>query len=116
MSDSKTQPLKPAVFHILLALAERESHGYAVMQSVRERSNGTTVLRTGSFYRHLSRLIEVGLVAEATERPADDDPRRGVYYRLTSRGHRALADERRRLASMVAAIDNLRPASRRGSA
>ena len=116
MSDSKTEPLKPAVFHILLALAERESHGYAVMQAVRERSNGAVALRTGSFYRHLSRLIEVGLVAEAGERPADDDPRRGAYYRLTTRGQRALADERRRLASLVAAIDNLRPASRRGSA
>ena len=56
------RPLKPAVFYILLALAEQESHGYAVMQAVRERSAGQVPLRTGSFYRHLAQLIEDGLV------------------------------------------------------
>jgi DNA-binding PadR family transcriptional regulator len=106
-------PLKPAVFFILLALAEADRHGYGVMQAVRERSGGQVALRTGSFYRHLSRLIDVGLVAEAASRPADDDPRRSAYYRLTARGHRALAEERRRLARLVAAIDGLQPASRR---
>ena len=51
-------PLKPAVFYILLALADHDRHGYAVMQAVRERSHGLVPLRTGSFYRHLSKLIE----------------------------------------------------------
>ena len=55
-------PLKPAVFYILLALAERDSHGYAVMQAVRERSAGQVPLGTGSFYRHLAQLIDDGLV------------------------------------------------------
>ena len=100
---------------MLLALAERESHGYAVMQAVRERSAGQVPLRTGSVYRHLAQLIEDGLVAEAA-RPQDDDPRRGAYYRLTVRGHRVLAAERRRLAALVAAIDGLRQAPRRGPA
>jgi DNA-binding PadR family transcriptional regulator len=108
-------PLKPAVFYILLALAERDSHGYAVMQAVRERSAGQVPLRTGSFYRHLAALIDEGLVAESPDRPEDDDPRRGAYYRITDKGHRALAAERRRLSSLVAALDGLQQA-RRGPA
>jgi DNA-binding PadR family transcriptional regulator len=114
-AENTPPALKPAVFYMLLALAERESHGYAVMQAVRERSAGQVPLRTGSFYRHLAQLIEDGLVAEAA-RPQDDDPRRGAYYRLTVRGHRVLAAERRRLAALVAAIDGLRQAPRRGPA
>jgi DNA-binding PadR family transcriptional regulator len=109
-------PIKPAVFYILLALAEQERHGYGIMQAVRERSGGQVPLRTGSFYRHLAHLIAEGVVAETTARRADDDPRRGTYYRLTAAGHRVLAAERRRLAELVAAIDGLRPVSRRGPA
>jgi DNA-binding PadR family transcriptional regulator len=109
-------PLKPAVFHILLALAERESHGYAVMQAVREQSNGQVPLRTGSFYRHLSALIRDGLVVESSDRPRHDDPRRGAYYRLTVRGHEALAAERARLSRLLAALDAVRPHARRGLA
>jgi DNA-binding PadR family transcriptional regulator len=111
-----SSPIKPAVFHILLALADEPTHGYAAMQAVRAQSAGTVPLRTGSFYRHLSKLIEDGLVAEAAGRPADDDPRRGAYYRATPRGLRVLARERARLASLVAAVDALRAASRRGPA
>ena len=81
-------PLKPAVFHILLALAEGATHGYGAMQAVREQSGGRVSVGTASFYRHLSRLMDDGLVAEAAARPADDDPRRGTYYRLTPRGLR----------------------------
>lgn len=114
--DAAAPPLKPAIFYILLALAEHDSHGYAVMQAVRERSGGQVPLRTGSFYRHLASLIDAGLIGEAQGRPADDDPRRGAYYRLTPRGQKVLADERRRLAALVAAIDGLRTAPRRGSA
>ena len=72
-------PLKPAAFHILLALADRDRHGYAVMQAVREQSAGRVPLRTGSFYRHLARLIDARLVSEAPGKRPDDDPRRGAY-------------------------------------
>jgi DNA-binding PadR family transcriptional regulator len=102
-------PLKPAVFHILLALADRESHGYAIMQAVREQSGGHVPLRTGSFYRHLSTLIRDGLVAESSDRPKNDDPRRGAYDRLTAQGRNVLAHERARLSRLVAALDAVRP-------
>jgi PadR family transcriptional regulator PadR len=108
-------PLKPAVFYILLALADHESHGYAVMQTVRERSGGLVPLRTGSFYRHLSKLLDSGVVAEAARRPADADPRRGAHYRLTPRGQKLLAAEKQRLADLAASVGALRPVSRKGS-
>lgn len=104
---------KPAVFHILLALADQDRHGYGIMQAVRTQSNGRVPLRTGSFYRHLSRLIDAGLVAEATGRRAADDPRRGTYYEITARGRQAIAAERRRLADLVAAVDAVRRAPRK---
>ena len=108
-------PLKPAVFHVLLALAEGTTHGYGAMQAVREQSGGRVSIGTASFYRHLAKLMDDGLVVEAAERPAADDPRRGAYYRLSPRGRRVLAAERTRLAALVAAIDALTPA-RRGRA
>jgi DNA-binding PadR family transcriptional regulator len=106
-------PLKPAVFHVLLALADEPTHGYAAMQAVREQSGGRINIGTASFYRHLSRLMDDGLVAEAKRPDAeDDDPRRGAYYRVTPHGMRILSAERARLAALVAAIDALNPARR----
>jgi DNA-binding PadR family transcriptional regulator len=114
MSDSDiSSPLKPAAFHILLALAEQDRHGYAIMQAVREQSGGRVPLQTGSFYRHLGRLIGQGLVAEAPSRRTAADARRGTHYRLTARGRQALALERRYLGELLAALQGLRPASRR---
>jgi DNA-binding PadR family transcriptional regulator len=107
-------PLKPAVFYILLTLAERESHGYAVMQAVRERSGGQVPLRTGSFYRHLGKLIDAGLVEETPRRPADADPRRGAHYRLTPRGRERFEQERRRMADLVALSGGLRRTPQKG--
>ncbi len=100
-------PLKPAVFHILLALAEADSHGYGVMQAVLERSEGRIPLRTGAFYRHLAKLLDQELVEESDERPPDDDPRRGAYYHLTPLGHAVLAAEGRRMAGLVAVTADL---------
>ncbi len=99
-----SQPLTAPILHILLALAGEDLYGYALMQAVREQSGGAIRLRTGSFYRYLSQLIDHDLVVEAGPR-AGDDPRRGTYYRLTPRGRRRLAAEGRRLATIVAAID-----------
>jgi PadR family transcriptional regulator len=101
--------------YMLLVLGDGRAHGYAAMQAIRERSAGAVRVSTGSFYRRLSVLMKNGLVEEATG-PRDDDPRRGAYYRITAAGRQVLARERDRLASLVAALDSLRPVSRRGRA
>ena len=106
-SPERHLPLKPVVFHILLALAERESHGYGVIQLVRERSQRRIRLETGPFYRHLRKLLDGGLVEETDQRPAEDDRRRGVYYRLTRFGREVVAAESRRLAQLVSLSDAL---------
>jgi DNA-binding PadR family transcriptional regulator len=107
-----SEPLKPAVVHILLALADGDRHGYAVMQAVREQSGGVVPLRTGSFYRHLAALIAAGWIAEAAG-PRGDDPRRGAYYRLTASGRDALQAERARLVSLLEAFPHGRRAARK---
>ncbi len=94
-------PLKPVVFHILLALADGDLHGYGVIRSVRRQSDDRLELPTGAFYRHLAWLIKHGLVAETDERPTSDDPRRGAYYGLTDVGREVLTAEAGRLAEVV---------------
>lgn len=107
--------MKPAIFYILLTLAGADNYGYAIMQAVREQSGGRVPLRTGSFYRHIARLIDEGLVSE-TPPPRTSDPRRSSYYRLTPRGRRALAAEQRRLTELLSAVEALAPAPRKGNA
>jgi DNA-binding PadR family transcriptional regulator len=114
ISDMDTfPPLKPAPFHILLALAGGDSYGYAIMQAVREQSGGRVPIQTGSFYRHLAKLIDEGLVAEI-DAPRAADPRRSTYYHLTPRGRRALSAEQRRLADLLAVANGLHAPSRKG--
>ena len=96
------RPLKPAVFQILLALAEEESHGYAIMSAVRERSGGAIRLETGPLYRHLKRMLDDGLVEESDRRPSpEEDDERRRYYRLTTQGRVVLTAEGDRLAGLV---------------
>lgn len=106
-SAERYLPLKPAVFHVLLALADHEAHGYAVMRRVGEQSAGRVRLATGPFYRHLQKLLALDLVAESDRRPADDDPRRGAYYRLTPLGRAVLKAESARLAGVVSLTKKL---------
>jgi DNA-binding PadR family transcriptional regulator len=94
--------LKPIPLHILLALADGDSHGYAIMQAIRAQANGSVAVQTASFYRHLVNLIDEGWVAEAPGPRDGDDPRRGAYYRITPRGRQVLAEETRRLTDLVA--------------
>jgi DNA-binding PadR family transcriptional regulator len=101
--DPESQlPLTPATFHILLALADEERHGYAVMQEVAERTDGSVKLGPGTLYGSLKRLLEQGLVEESDERadPALDDERRR-YYRITRFGMAVARAEARRLEAMV---------------
>jgi DNA-binding PadR family transcriptional regulator len=95
-------PLPPATFHILLALADGERHGYAIMKEVAERSAGTVRLGPGTLYGSLKRLLEAGLVEEGRERSdiAMDDERRR-YYRLTQLGLSVARAEARRLDAIV---------------
>jgi DNA-binding PadR family transcriptional regulator len=110
-------PLTPAVFHILLTLADGEAHGYAVMQEVTRRSGGSVRLGPGTLYGAVSRLLEDGIIEESEERPDPDmDDTRRRYYRLTKLGGRVLAAETERLADLVKAarstkaVRKLRPA------
>ena len=96
-------PLAPAVFHILLALADGDAHGYRIRADVIERSNGVLKLDPGSLYRLIARLSGDALIDEAPGRPnADEDDERRRYYRLTPLGKRLLAAETERMADLVA--------------
>ena len=98
------EPLTPAVFHILLSLADGEKHGYAIMREVEERTGGSLVMGPGTLYGTLKRMLEAGIVEESGERPdpAIDDQRRR-YYRMTRHGHRAATQEAARLEALVRA-------------
>lgn len=98
----KLLPLTPAVFHILLALADGERHGYAIMREVAESTGGQLQMGPGTLYGTLKRLLASKLVEESDERPdpALDDERRR-YYRLTALGRRVAAAEAERLNQLV---------------
>jgi len=93
-------PLTPVVFEILVSLATGDRHGYSILTDVRERTS--TLLRPGSLYRAIARLLDDGLVEELDERPdpkLDDERRR--YYRLTDLGRQVAAREAVRLDAQV---------------
>jgi DNA-binding PadR family transcriptional regulator len=98
-------PLTPAVFHILLALADGEKHGYSIMQEVAGISNGQVKMGPGTLYGSIKRMLEAELIEETDERPdpALDDERRR-YYKLTDFGSRVVTSEARRLAALMDAI------------
>jgi DNA-binding PadR family transcriptional regulator len=96
-------PLTPAVYHILLALADRERHGYGIMQEVHERTNHQVKLGPGTLYGAIKRLIADDLIAESEQRPDPEmDDERRTYYRLTPFGLKVTQAEVNRLAEMVA--------------
>ena len=96
-------PLTPAVFNILLALADGEKHGYGIMLEVETNTNGQVLMGPGTLYGSIKRMLQAGLIEESDERvdPETDDPRRRSYYRLTGLGRRTLRMEAERLASQV---------------
>jgi DNA-binding PadR family transcriptional regulator len=97
-------PLSPAVFHILLALADGERHGYAIMQEVADASDGRVRIGPGTLYGAIKRLLEQGVVEETEDRPhPDEDDERRRYYALTRFGRAVLSAEADRLESMVRA-------------
>ncbi len=94
-------PLPAAAFHILVALAESDRHGYAIMQEVAERSGGRTKLNPGTLYTTLRRLLEQGLIVELGDREAKGRDERRRHYRLTPAGRRAAQRELARLGELV---------------
>src|SRR3954470_13814032 len=89
-----SQPLTPAMFHVLLALAGDDLHGYAILKEVALRTAGEVQLSTGTLYGIIKRLLNDGLISELRTRPApaNDDERRR-YYRLTPKGRDVAATE-----------------------
>jgi DNA-binding PadR family transcriptional regulator len=95
-------PLPTAVFHILVALADRDRHGYSIMQDVSARTDGKVRLSAGTLYSAVRRMLEQGLIEELREGPdpGNDDQRRR-YYRLTRLGRQVALAEARRLRDML---------------
>ena len=101
----KLLPLPPVTFHILVALADEDRHGYAILQEIERRSSGEMRVAAGTLYRSIHRMLEQGLILELgeLERPsnveADDSRRR--YYRLAPFGREVAVAEARRLGRML---------------
>jgi len=94
--------IPPAVLQILIALAERERHGYGIMQDVAARTDGKVRLGPGTLYGSIKRMLSDGLIEEIDERPdADSDDVRRRYYRITPLGRRVAIEEIARLAKLV---------------
>jgi len=99
--DNQT-PLTPAMFHVLLALAGTEKHGYAVLKEVHEQTRGEVQLSTGTLYGIIKRLLADGLVTEVRQRPpTEEDDQRRRYYALTPEGRSAAAAEARRMEKLI---------------
>lgn len=109
-------PLTPAMFHILLALADKDRHGYEIMREVEERSAGEVRVGPGTLYGSIKRMLNDELIEELEERPdpeLDDERRR--YYRLTDLGRRVAIAEARRLEKLVKSARSKKLLSARGA-
>jgi DNA-binding PadR family transcriptional regulator len=95
-------PLPAATFHILMALAEDDRHGYGIILDVAQSTDGALKLSAGTLYRSIQRMLEQGLILETRERPApDQDDERRRYYRITDFGRTVARAEARRLTELV---------------
>src|SRR4051812_23314904 len=97
--SSETQsPLPTATFHILMALANEDRHGYAIIQDVSELTGGAVKLSAGTLYRSIQRMLEQGLLIETQSASPETDDERRRYYRITPQGRRVAEAEARRLS------------------
>jgi|SRR5579862_846660 len=107
-SDSnEPRELTPAAFHILLALSDRERHGYGIMREVAGLTDGRMRLGAGTLYRSIKKMLIDGLIEESDKRPdpeLDDERRR--YYRMTKQGRRVARLELARMQSLVQAAQS----------
>ena len=106
MQDPETfLPLSPAVFNILLALADGEKHGYAIMLEVEGNTEGQVKMGPGTLYGSIKRMLSSGLIQESDERPDPElDDQRRRYYGLTELGRRVLRAESQRLVGQVGVL------------
>ena len=93
-------PLTPAVFYVMLSLADGEKHGYAIMQETTALSDGKFRMGPGTLYTTLQRLLDTGLIEEVAGKRSTEDSRRR-YYRLTGRAKSLLESELARMDSAV---------------
>jgi DNA-binding PadR family transcriptional regulator len=99
-------PLTPALFQVLVALADGDKHGYAILKEVEEQTAGEVQLSTGTLYGIIKRLLSDGLIVEVRRRPAlESDDQRRRYYHLTTAGREAAMAEAVR---MEKALDRAR--------
>jgi DNA-binding PadR family transcriptional regulator len=95
-------PLPAAMFHILVAVADQDRHGYAIMEDVAARTNGGLKLSPGTLYGSIKRMLEEGLLVEVDRRPpADQDDERRRYCRMTPFGRSVAQAEATRLATLL---------------
>src|SRR5215203_1005489 len=102
LSPGDLLPLAPAVFHILLSLAEGERHGYALKREIAQRTDGQLTLGAGVLYGSIGKLLAQGLIEESDDRPdphLDDERRR--YYRITPFGRKVAQAEAARMRALV---------------
>jgi DNA-binding PadR family transcriptional regulator len=116
--QKRVEPLKDSEFHILLALADSDRHGYGIMQEVARRSAGTVRLGPGTLYGAIKRMLISGLIEESAKRPAakNDDDRRRCYFSLTPQGRAVAKREAQRLAELVRVAEVKRLLTRRSPA
>lgn len=101
-SPESLLPLPPATFHILLAVADQDRHGYAIIQEVAARTSGEVRLSAGTLYRSIQKMVELDLIEETVERPAADlDDERRRYYRISDFGRLVARAEAERLQALV---------------
>jgi DNA-binding PadR family transcriptional regulator len=95
-------PLPAAVFHILVAVADRERHGYAIMLDVAARTDGKLRMSPGTLYGSIKRMLQDGLIEELDERPdPEHDDTRRRYYRITAFGREVAMAESARLSKLL---------------
>jgi len=94
-------PLTPAMFHVLLALAGDDLHGYAILKEVELRTGGKVRLSTGTLYGIIKRLLADGMIVELRSRLSETDDERRRYYRLTSQGRQAATSEAERMDEIL---------------
>jgi DNA-binding PadR family transcriptional regulator len=96
-------PLTPAMFNVLLALADSDKHGYAILKEVAEQTAGEVQLSTGTLYGIIKRLLADGLIVELRKRPVvEDDDQRRRYYRLSDTGREIAVAEAVRMEKLLA--------------